>query len=208
MLHFHNVHKSYGGETVLRIADLRLDTGIYWVKGANGSGKSTLLRMVAGLIPFQGDIGMDNTSQKKEPVSYRRLVSWSDAEPVYPSFLPGIDLVRLYCSLRKCTPKDADDLIGRFGMGDYIHQATGSYSSGMLKKLSLVLAFLGNARLIILDEPLITLDEAALRTLRTLIRERNSTSGTGFLMSSHQQPDGELAAAKQILVADQNVSLQ
>jgi ABC-2 type transport system ATP-binding protein len=53
----------------------------------------------------------------------------------------------------------------------------------MLKKLSLVLAFLGDPKMIILDEPLITLDEQTRLKLFELIREKNETI---FILSSHQ----------------------
>ena len=60
-----------------------------------------------------------------------------------------------------------------------------SYSSGMLKKLSLVLAFIGNPVLILLDEPFITLDMDAVRGLQQLI-EQKQAAGVSFCISSHQ----------------------
>jgi ABC-2 type transport system ATP-binding protein len=58
----------------------------------------------------------------------------------------------------------------------------------MMKKLSLVMAFLGAPSLIILDEPLITLDEKTRKILLTLIAQ-TAAAGTMFLMSSHQLLD-------------------
>jgi ABC-2 type transport system ATP-binding protein len=60
----------------------------------------------------------------------------------------------------------------------------------MLKKVSLVMAFLGNSSLIILDEPLITLDAESRNILTNLIRDRQrDRSDMLFLVSSHQQID-------------------
>lgn len=56
----------------------------------------------------------------------------------------------------------------------------------MLKKLSLAIAFLGSPRVIILDEPLITLDEHARQILLSLIKEYNESKNVTFLLSSHQ----------------------
>jgi ABC-2 type transport system ATP-binding protein len=55
----------------------------------------------------------------------------------------------------------------------------------MLKKTSLVLAFLGNPTLMMLDEPLITIDERAVDQLYALIQEKLA-EGVTFLLSSHQ----------------------
>jgi ABC-2 type transport system ATP-binding protein len=56
MLKFNKVRKYFNGRMILDILSLELDSNLYWVQGENGSGKSTFLRMVAGLIPFEGQI--------------------------------------------------------------------------------------------------------------------------------------------------------
>ncbi|WP_220463950.1 ATP-binding cassette domain-containing protein [Adhaeribacter radiodurans] len=71
-------------------------------------------------------------------------------------------------------------------LGSFLSQPIGSYSSGMLKKLSVLLAFLGKPTLIILDEPLITLDAAAITTVNQLILEYYQNQEISFLLSSHQ----------------------
>jgi ABC-2 type transport system ATP-binding protein len=68
MLSFQQVKKSYSDRLVLDVPSLALGDGIYWLKGHNGSGKTTLLRMIAGLIPFKGDVLYDSLSLKKNPV--------------------------------------------------------------------------------------------------------------------------------------------
>ncbi|XHR97680.1 ATP-binding cassette domain-containing protein [Mucilaginibacter sp. UC70_90] len=59
MLQFQNFTKSYGNYPALKIENLSLETGIYWIKGVNGSGKSTLLKSIAGILAFDGDILLD-----------------------------------------------------------------------------------------------------------------------------------------------------
>ena len=97
-------------------------------------------------------------------------------------------------------------LVEVLGMHEYINNKTGTYSAGMNKKLSLVLAFIGNPSLVILDEPLITLDPHAFHQVSSLIIEKNKNNGIGFLMSSHQPPDELLfASAKQLVVNNKTV---
>jgi ABC-2 type transport system ATP-binding protein len=61
-----------------------------------------------------------------------------------------------------------------------------SYSSGMLKKVSLALSFLGDAKVTVLDEPFITLDAGAQKTLVELISILAEREEKTFLISSHQ----------------------
>ncbi|MCF0058045.1 hypothetical protein LXL81_19930 [Dyadobacter sp. CY356] len=68
---------------------------------------------------------------------------------------------------------------------NYLKNSFGSCSSGMVKKVSLVVAFLGNPSVIILDEPLITIDKEARMALFDLI-ENYHAKGVTFLISSHQ----------------------
>ncbi|MFM9838739.1 MAG: AAA family ATPase, partial [Cyclobacteriaceae bacterium] len=70
MLHLKKFQKSYGATTVLKIDDLLIPPGIFWIKGANGSGKSTLLKAIAGIISFDGDVLLSQSiSVKKQAVA-------------------------------------------------------------------------------------------------------------------------------------------
>jgi ABC-2 type transport system ATP-binding protein len=193
MLELRNIKKQYDLNIVLDIPFLKLDKGIYWLKGANGSGKTTLLKMVAGLLPFKGDILYRGISLKNKPRIYRQNISWAEAEPLFPSFIAGKDVVRLYVKIRQVLQKEADNLVELFQMTESINSAIGTYSAGMTKKLSLVLAFLGDPPLIVLDEPLITLDPGTFNAVSALILEKNRTAGSSFLLSSHQELHEELS---------------
>lgn len=189
MLQLNKVVKKYHTQLVLDIPCLELGSGLYWLKGANGSGKTTLLKMVVGIIPFEGDISWQHTSLSRQPVTYRQQVSWAEAEPLYPPFLTGMNLIKLYSAIRKAPAAQAQELIAALDMQAYVKQEIGAYSAGMTKKLSLVLSLLGNTSLIVLDEPLITLDAASVQVLCSYIVHRHQQQGTTFLMSSHQEPE-------------------
>ena len=75
MLQFDRVYKTYNQQPVLEISHLKLERNIYWLKGINGSGKTTLLSILAGLIPFKGDIQLHGINLRNDPVSYRNLVT-------------------------------------------------------------------------------------------------------------------------------------
>lgn len=209
MLELRNIKKHYNKNLVLDIPFLQLENGIYWVKGANGSGKTTLLKMIAGLLPFQGDIVFKDISLKNESLTYRQNISWAEAEPLFPSFMTGKDLLSLYQNIRKVTRKEVHSLLELFNMTEYINSAIGTYSAGMTKKLSLVMAFLGNPPLILLDEPFITLDADAYNLACAFIAEKNKNSGTAFLMSSHQDLNLELSlSGREITVSNKSITVE
>ncbi len=94
MVELLNVKKSYGNYAVIDIPQIHLNHNIYWLKGMNGSGKTTLMKLIAGLLPFQGDVLINgNISIRKNRVAYLRLVNYAEAEPLFPPFLTGYDLI-------------------------------------------------------------------------------------------------------------------
>src|SRR5476651_86774 len=209
MLHFNKFQKFYGNYPALKIDDLVIEPGIYWVKGVNGSGKSTLLKSIAGILAFNGDILLGTgISIKKHPVAYRKLVNFTEAEPLFPEFLTGMEMIRLFADAKDAPKGQEQGYIESMGMQAYVNNPIGTYSSGMLKKLSLVLAFLGNPKLILLDEPLITIDTASLKILYTWIHDLNRDKGVSFMLSSHQELDAaELPKVGVLLVEDKTLQI-
>jgi ABC-2 type transport system ATP-binding protein len=186
MLSIENFTKHYNGVLALQIDVLDLARGIYWIKGKNGSGKTTLFKSIAGLLPFEGSIKLNGElDQKTQPLAYRMLVNFGEAEPLFPDFLTAKDLIHFVSVAKKASATQKEQLIHTFGIHEFYDKPSGTYSSGMLKKLSLALAFLGSPSLIILDEPLITLDDHTVKQVYNLIKEYSS-AGTSFLLSSHQ----------------------
>ncbi|WP_276132976.1 ABC transporter ATP-binding protein [Polluticoccus soli] len=185
MIQFDRFEKFYGDRLIVK-ADLSLPGNFYWLKGGNGSGKSTLLKSVTGLIPYRGDISVAGMSIKKQRMAYRNAVSYAEAEPLYPEFLTGSDLLNFYVETRGGSKLQADELVEGLNIGSFIHTKTGTYSSGMLKKLSLALAFIGNPKLIMLDEPFITIDTIGIEQLNVLIGN-SLRNGVQVLITSHQE---------------------
>jgi ABC-2 type transport system ATP-binding protein len=181
-----NINKKYGSHEVLNFSEWNVNKGIYWLKGGNGTGKSTLFRIISGQIPFIGEVQLNGVNLRKEPVKFRSKISFAEADPQYPLFIKGKELIDFYTETRKADRKQAKDLADLFEMTPFLDNVVGSYSSGMLKKLSLICALVGDADLFILDEPLITIDILSADKLNNLITEKAS-KGKSFLISSHQE---------------------
>jgi len=207
MLLLQNVRKYYDRREILSIASLTLENDIYVVKGENGSGKSTLLKMIAGLIPFQGEIRIDGVDLKAAPVAYRGAVGWSAAEPLFPDFLTGKEIIAFYNGLRRKNGSGHNELIELLHMTEFIDQKTGTYSSGMLKKLSLILAFTAQPKLLVLDEPFITLDDHAIDQVNRLIIRMHEDQKSFVLMSTHQGTVG-LPSFRKLRIHDHQISTE
>ena len=204
MLQFRKVEKYYGAHLALTVPDLDLQKGMYWIQGENGSGKTTFLKMLAGLHPFKGEIFLapgerglsksiseERSSEKplsilKDRNEFLKSVNYAEAEPLYPPFLTAKDLVELYGATKKADIDAAKQQLEELHILDAYLQPVGTYSSGMVKKLSLVLAFMGNPDWILLDEPLITIDVAAVELVCKWINDWHARKGISFLISSHQ----------------------
>lgn len=197
-----NVIKAYEDHVVLNIPELQLDYGTYWLLGGNGAGKTTSMKVMAALIPSQGEISVENVQAKQQPVQFRRLVNYAEAEPVYPGFLTGKDLLGLYLKTKGKGYRDLDQVIHLLGIHEFIHRPVSGYSSGMLKKLSLVLAFTGMPKVILLDEPLITLDVQTVPLINKLVEEFHTQFGVTFIISSHQPVSG---SSIRLQVQDKNI---
>jgi ABC-2 type transport system ATP-binding protein len=207
LLSIRNFQKTYHDRLVLTVPELELGPGAHYFRGINGAGKSTLFRAVAGLIPFEGEVWLDNqTEVNRHPVAYRRRVSYAEAEPVYPDFLTAHDLLAFVARARRVPPAGVDALTDWLGVSAFRHQTTGTYSSGMLKKTSLAVALLGQPDLLLLDEPLTTLDAATVARLVAYLQDR-LTHGLTLLLTSHQDlPATGLPIVTNWLVADGTVS--
>lgn len=200
MIRFKNYSKQYNNDLIIQ-ANMELDGKFYWLKGENGSGKTTLIKSVAGLIPFDGGVEVEDVDINKDRTGYRMIVNYAEAEPVFPTFLTGTDLIKFYSETKKADKQQVDALIASLGIAGFMGNKTGTYSSGMLKKLSLVLGFMGKPKLVLLDEPLITLDHASVINLVNLIQD-HVNNGISFIITSHQEVLLDRHKAARLSIAD------
>lgn len=208
MLHISDFRKSYNNHLIVGLQELHLEKGIYWFRGANGSGKSTFFKAISGIIPFEGEIKFNEIDIRKNPIEYRLKINLSEAEPQYPDYLSGYDILKFISEAKQGTDEQLFNLAQKFGTDAYWKQAIGTYSSGMLKKISLISAFLGNPELILLDEPLITIDDKSVEIVYELIKENFEQKGVSFLLSSHQDFRFEMLLIKNIfMVQNQTITL-
>lgn len=186
MLNIRHLLKKYGNKTILNIDQLEIPEGIIHLKGINGSGKTTFSKIIAGLILFHGEILLHNKfSPVASKVAYRKQVNFAESEANFPDFLTANDMIQFIGKAKGASKESIKSLPETFGVNEYLYDHIGTYSSGMLKRLSLTLAFLGSPSLILLDEPFNTLDTEAIEILKNLIIQYHEQN-VDFILVSHQ----------------------
>ncbi len=184
MIHIADLHKSFRKNKVLKGIDLDIAPGkIYAVLGPNGSGKTTLIKCVLGMvIPTRGTIEVLGQPINKG-WKYRREIDYLPQIANFPNNLKVNELIEMIKDLRN-TSGTEDELITAFDLEPHLDKKMSNLSGGTKQKVNLVLAFMFNSQLLILDEPNTGLDPRALISLKALIEEQK-TKGKTVLITSH-----------------------
>lgn len=184
MIAFNNLHKSFGKLTVLDGLDLAIKKGgIFAILGPNGSGKTTLIKCLLGMvIPNKGEIIFEDESVLKK-WDYRNNLNYLPQIANFPPNLTVSELIKMVKNLR---PKESNEqnLIDLFGLNDFLNKKLGNLSGGTKQKVNIVLTFMFDSDLIILDEPTTGLDPIALIHLKELI-QKEKNNGKTILITTH-----------------------
>ena len=184
MIAFNNLHKSFGKLTVLDGLDLAIKKGgIFAILGPNGSGKTTLIKCLLGMvIPNKGEIIFENESVLKK-WEYRNNLNYL---PQIANFPPNLTVTELINMVKNLRPKESNeqDLIELFGLKGFMNKKLGNLSGGTKQKVNIVLTFMFDSDLIILDEPTTGLDPIALIHLKELI-QKEKENGKTILITTH-----------------------
>ncbi|SHJ15044.1 Cu-processing system ATP-binding protein [Arenibacter nanhaiticus] len=184
MIQVYNLHKKFGKNQVLSALDLKIEGGgIFAVLGPNGSGKTTLIKSILGMVvPNKGSISVLN-KPIKSGWKYRQKINYLPQIANFPGNLKVKELIAMIKDLRQ-KPSEEDKLIALFGLEPFMDKKLSTLSGGTKQKVNLVLTFMFNSPLIILDEPTNGLDPATHIKLKNLIKEEKA-NGKTFLITSH-----------------------
>lgn len=184
MIEIKNLHKSFGRNEVLSGVDLGIHTGgIFAVLGPNGSGKTTLIKNILGMVlPQKGSVSVFSQNIKKS-WKYRNDIDYLPQIANFPGNLRVRELIRMIKDLRQKPAQDAK-LVKLFGLEPFLDKKLGTLSGGTKQKVNIVLTFMFDSPLMILDEPTNGLDPASLILLKQLIQEEKE-KGKTFLVTSH-----------------------
>lgn len=186
MLRFENLVKSFNGRRVIDRANADLAPGVFALQGANGIGKSTLLGLLSGALALDaGNVWIDGVDLIGDPMAARLRLSYvPDESPVYP-FMTGREFLEFVALSRHVPPDDETDFVVRgFRLEPHLATRFSAMSLGTQKKFLIAAAWIGDPRVLLLDEPANGLDTSAREFLADLIRRRAACSTV--LLSVHE----------------------
>lgn len=204
MIEINNLSKKFGKLTVLDQLDLSINEGgIFAILGPNGSGKTTMIKCILGMvIPDSGTILLNNKSVLKK-WEYRNDINYLPQIANFPANLTVSELIKMVKNLR---PKPAEEqkLIDLFGIQPFLDKKLGYLSGGTKQKVNLVLTFMFDSKLFILDEPTNGLDPVSLIRLKGLIGEEKK-KGKTILITTHIMSLVEEIADEIVFLLDGNI---
>ncbi|WP_062061435.1 ABC transporter ATP-binding protein [Aquimarina longa] len=184
MITIQNLHKTFKKNSVLTGIDLTINSsGIYAILGPNGSGKTTLIKSILGMVvPTQGTIHIMGENIKNN-WHYKKNVDYLPQIANFPNNLSVKELFKMIKDLRGNTQAD-QELIELFNLAPFLNKKLGNLSGGTKQKVNIVLTFMFNSPILILDEPTTGLDPISLIRLKELIRKEKTNEKT-ILITSH-----------------------
>lgn len=185
MISIENLHKKFGKNKVLKGIDLEIEEGgIFAVLGPNGSGKTTLIKSILGMVvPNSGSIKL-NGKPVKNDWKYRNDIDYLPQIANFPGNLTVRELIRMIKDLRSYKKAEDERLIQLFKLESFLDKKLSTLSGGTKQKVNLVLTFMFNSSLIILDEPTTGLDPISYLRLKELIIQEKQ-KGKTILITSH-----------------------
>jgi ABC-2 type transport system ATP-binding protein len=204
-----NLSKRYGRRSwALQGATLRLPTGrVAALVGPNGAGKTTLLHLAVGLLsPTGGSVrvcGFDPVEQPKEVLPCIGFVAQD--HPLYKSF----SVADMLTFGRKLNPRWDNELaLSRLQrLGIPLKRPVGKLSGGQQAQVALALALAKRPELLLLDEPVASLDPLARREFLRTLMEATAEGGLTVLLSSHIIADLERVCDYLIILSASHVQL-
>jgi len=181
------LRKQFGAKTAVEDLSLTVRGGeVFGFLGPNGAGKTTSIKMLLGLVaPTSG-----SASVLGAPVGDRRTRARLGFLPEHFRFqewLTGRELLHLHARLLGLTPRDgkarAEALLARVDLLDAARRPIRTYSKGMMQRVGLAQALLGDPALVFLDEPTSGMDPLGRLLVRDVIHELRDRGTTVFLNS-------------------------
>ena len=190
MLQLINIHKNFNKRPALQGLSFTLKRGeIYGLLGPNGAGKTTTLKILAGLISLDGGrILIDNQPYNWQSSDLKKLVAYVPDEPfLYPK-LTGEEHLNFFADLyripRKDREKQIDFYFDYFEFQSYRRELVESYSAGTRQKLVIAQALMVNPAILLLDEPLVSIDPLVGRKFKVLLKQI-AEKGTIAIVATH-----------------------
>ncbi|MEN3047820.1 MAG: ABC transporter ATP-binding protein [Candidatus Caldarchaeales archaeon] len=176
-----------------RVGPITLSVGrseVYGLVGPNGSGKTTTLRAVLGLLrPTSGRVEVLGADPFEDPKRVNAQVGYSPELPTFPAFFTARKLLEVTCRLKGMglqeTKREVERVLDLTGLVRHADRRVAGFSKGMIQRLSIGQALVGDPELLILDEPMLGVDPVGRVHIRDVMQDQRR-QGKTIVFSSHE----------------------
>ena len=165
-----NLNKSYGEKKVLENVEFTFEEGkIYGLLGRNGAGKTTFFNAINSDIEVDSALFyLDNKPLDTKDIGY------VTSTPIVPEFLTGKEFLKFYIDINKDKIKEKKSLEEYFDLVKLNKKDQNillkEYSQGMKNKIQILINIITNPKIILLDEPLTSLDIVVQQDMKNLLK--------------------------------------
>ncbi len=189
MIEVKNVTKKYGKAVAVEDISFSIEDGeIVGLLGPNGAGKSTTMNILTGYIEqTSGEVTVEGYNTLKKPQKAKEQIGYMpEGVPLYTD-LTVKEFVTYMAELKRVNKKErkarVEDVLKKTGLKEVENKLTKNLSRGYKQRVSMAGALVGNAKILILDEPTVGLDPKQITEIRSLIKELGKTHTV--ILSSH-----------------------
>jgi ABC-2 type transport system ATP-binding protein len=190
MIELKEITKKYGDFRAVDNLNLTVARGeLFGFLGPNGAGKTTTIKMIAGILePSAGTITIGGIDILKQPEAAKRKIGFIPDRPYLYEKLTGMEFLKftadLYGVPNEIYRQNARKNLAMFSLTDWSDELIESYSHGMKQRLIMSAALLHEPEIIIVDEPMVGLDPAAIIMVKELFQNM-ARNGVSVFMSTH-----------------------
>ncbi len=178
---FHNKHNN-SKILVLKDINVKIKTNEFLcIVGPSGCGKTTLMNMIGGLVKSDGQLLKFNNNTKDEDENFGYVFQTSRLLP----WLTVKENVALVCNKTKLDENKIEDILESFGLKDFINYYPKSISGGMRRRVSLARAFINDPKVLLMDEPFVSLDQPTAENLYEVLINYWKKTKTTIILITH-----------------------
>lgn len=188
MIQTEGLTKRFGQMVAVDNLNIHVQKGeIYGFLGPNGAGKTTTAMMILGLLkPTEGKVKLFGKELESDYFNIKRRIGvLSEFQYLYDD-MTALEYLQFFGQLYQVDDIDKriTNVMGLVNLDNRKRELLGGYSKGMKQKLGMARALLHDPDVLILDEPVSSLDPYGIKEIRDIIMEENH-KGRTFLISSH-----------------------
>jgi ABC-2 type transport system ATP-binding protein len=191
-----NLTKRFDDITAVDNLSLEIGWGeLFGILGPNGAGKSTAINVLSTLLePTDGSATVDGYDVVFDPDNIRKVIGVCPQEPAFYPHLTGEENITLMGEMH-LVPKDVlrervKTLVEKIGMEDHIKRRAKTYSGGMIRRVSMLMALISDPKIALLDEPTVAMDPKSRHAVWDFIRELK-TQGKAIILTTHYMEEAQ-----------------